>query len=158
MRKFIIILLVCTLFAGGCAKYNKVEIQEISVKNFSADIPKATLSFTLNTQINNPNKKKIEILASNGEVFKDGVHFADIFITEKYTVIKGESTIPLKINVKATDPLALLAIGFDYKNIKLSDFTINFEATIKSGIIKKTFKFNDIPLNELSSRVQNILQ
>lgn len=158
MRKFIIILLVCTLFAGGCTKYKKVEINNITVEHFGVDIPKATISFILNIQIDNPNKKKIEILDAKGKIFKGGAHFADMFISEKYTISNGESTVPFKINIKVTDPLSLIAIGLDYKNIKLSDFTINFEATIKSGIIKKTFKFNDIPLNELSSRVQNILE
>ena len=158
MRKNIIILLFVALCLGSCAKYQKVEINNISVADFSADLPKATISLTLNTELNNPNKRNIEITKAQGSIYKKGTHFADVNIADKYVITKGLNTIPFRINITVTDPIALLTLGFNYKNLQKSDFTINFEATIKSGPLKKNFKFENIPFSELEARIQNMLQ
>ncbi len=91
-------------------------------------------------------------------IYKQGIHFANVSIDQQYIIYKGINNIPLKIKFKVTDPLSLLSIGFDYKKLQKSDFTINFEATIKSGPIKKTFKFTNIPFSELGPRMEKIIQ
>lgn len=158
MRKFIIILLISTLCIGGCSKFKKVEISNISVKDLSIDLPKGTVLFTLYTELDNPNRRKFKIANAAGEIYQQGIHFASISTTEQYTIEKGANAIPIKLQLKITDPLSLISVGFNFKNLQKMNLTVNFEATISSGPIKRTLKYSNIPLDKIGDAIEQLIQ
>lgn len=154
MKKFYyLILLILPLLAGGCSAYKEISVSDIRLHEFTADSAGRVL-LGIGFTVNNPTSKRFTLLK------------ADIAAFVKETPLaKGSLEAPVEIPahgnyglignyvIEIDNPLLLLSAGAGLKNGNgksgLDNITLDINATIKQGGLKKNFKYRKIPLSGL---------
>ena len=154
MKKFYyLILLILPLLAGGCSAYKEISVSDIRLHEFTADSAGRVL-LGIGFTVNNPTSKRFTLLK------------ADIAAFIKETPLaKGSLEAPVEIPahgnygltgnyaIEIDNPLLLLSAGAGLKNGNgksgLNNITLDINATIKQGGLKKNFKYRKIPLSGL---------
>ena len=149
MKKFSFILLLIAFLLQGCASYRQIELADVEFgKVRMTALTKAEVQVTL--KINNPTKSVFYISDLEGSLDGAGTEFATFSLVEEVAVQPGSpSLVPARIAVEVTDPLALLAKGFNLKTLMKEDFTVDAAVQVRKGVAKKWFRVKDIPLQEL---------
>jgi len=153
MRKFIIVVLLSLPFiitTSSCSKYRDITIEGV---NMGPVTMKTTdrVQVTLNVEINNPTHHNFIIKDINGLIYKKDKNLADINLKNTPTIKKeGISTVPLVLNLHFKDPISLLYLGLNYKDINLNEIflDLNIKANTSFGIQKKK-EFKKISVAQL---------
>ena len=149
MKKFSIIFLLMAILFQGCANYRKIYLEDVEFgKVRMTALTKVEVQVTL--KINNPTKSVFYISDLNGSLDGAGTEFARFSLVEEVAVQPGSpSLVPARIAVEVTDPLALLAKGFNLQALMKENFTVDAAVQVRKGVAKKWFRVKDIPLQEL---------
>lgn len=149
MKKFSLILLLATFLLQGCANYRKIALVDVEFgKARMTALTKAEVQVTL--KINNPTRAVFYISDLNGSLDGAGTEVAKFSLVEEIAVQPGSpSLVPARIAIEVTDPLALLAKGFNLKALLKEDFTVDAAVQVRKGMAKKWFRAEGIPLQEL---------
>ena len=149
MKRFSFILLLMVFLLQGYASYRQIELADVEFgKVRMTALTKAEVQVTL--KINNPTKSVFYISDLEGSLDGAGTEFARFSLVEEVAVQPGSpSLVPARIAVEVTDPLALLAKGFNPQALMKENFTVDAAVQVRKGVAKKWFRVKDIPLQEL---------
>ncbi|MFA6677090.1 MAG: hypothetical protein WCS34_05820 [Bacteroidales bacterium] len=153
MRKFIIVVLLALPFiitTSSCSKYRDITIEEVNIGSISM---KSTdrVQATLNVEINNPTHHNFIIKDINGFFYKSDKNLAEINLKNTPTIKKNRtSTIPLVLNVHFTDPVSMLYLGLNYKDLDFNEIFLDVDIKANTSFgIQKTKRFKKISVAQL---------
>lgn len=149
----LIFALALLFLTGGCTAYKNISVSNVRLHEFTADSAGRIL-LDIGFTVNNPTKKAITLTKADISAFIKEIPLANGVLTEPVEIPSGGIyTLSGKYAVKLDNPLLLLSAGlnFNSKEMKsqIDNVTINIEAAIRQGGLKKKFKYRNIPLSDL---------
>ena len=135
-------LLIPVLLAGflcltSCSKtYKDIELKDVSVEKLSMSSIRS-FDATLVVVIDNPAVQRFNAENVSGTVYQNGVKVAsfssnDMLLLEP----KSLSENKIKVRVALENASALISQFADNMSLDMKDFTVDFQATVSSGILK----------------------
>lgn len=149
MKKLLIMIVALGLVLGGCANYRQIALEDVHPKKIRmAGITKADIELDL--FVNNPTRAVFTVEDISGMVYKEGVAFARISMSEPFKVHPGTpSKAEAVLRVEIADPVSALVMGLDFKSWDISHFTVDAQVKVKGKGMKRTFPIKGMPLKEL---------
>lgn len=154
MRKYIVIIFALILVLSSCKGYREIEVGDVQLEKFKLESA-SKINLTIRVDIHNPTKAEFNLSNIEGVVYRDDIPFANLSLLEN-TIVPASFTGPVsvKCRIDLLDPMAVLVMGLNVKSWKLDEFTMKIKATVKKGMIKKSIKLNNIPLNKLAKKIK----
>lgn len=149
MKRFLVLLFAAIIIFGSCSRYKEIQINDADIVKVEM-VSMSRYHITLAVEVDNPSGLTFSIMDVAGSVYKNGEKFADITV-DKPMKIRARSTedVTMECTIAVADPLSLLAVGLSYKNMDLSQFTLNMEGSIKWANVTKTVKLENLSLQDL---------
>lgn len=149
MKRIILSFLAAVLLFAGCAKYSEVDINDIKIGKVKMLTAKE-IDIQFKANVDNPTGTAFEVLSIDGVMFRNGVKFATMQMLDKVVVPAASSgDVVLRCRLSLEDHLAALAFGLNLASLNSDDFTVDLTATVKGGIMKKSFRYKDVPISQL---------
>ena len=151
MKKFALILLAAASILAGCANYKQIRVEDINVGKLKIVALNAA-QVNVGIEVYNPTKATFELAGVDISVVKEGTEFAKINQVEgeKVLVAPGNpSKATVVLRAEVTDPMQVLATGFNPQNWNLDLFRANGAIWVKKGKLTKKIKVEDMPLKDL---------
>lgn len=147
-----IFVLTLLLLTGGCSAYKNISVSDVRLHEFTADSAGRIL-LNIGFTVNNPTKKAITLTKADISAFMKQVPLANGVLAEPVEIPSGGIyTLSGKYAVELDNPLLLTAgLNFNSKETKsqIDNITLDIEAAVKQGSLKKKFKYRNIPLSNL---------
>ena len=154
MKKYFVLVVLSALLLSSCAGYKNIDLRDFSINKFKL-VSTSKVYLDIDTEIDNPSKSSFSINDISGIVYKDDIPFAEVTLLEDVFVpAKFEGVITIKSQIKLLDPLAVLVMGLKIDTWDPKEFKMKLKVTVKKGIIKKTFKLNNIPLDKVVKKIK----
>lgn len=149
MKRFIWLLLF-TFLLWGCNDYRQIEVEHITL-NSMRFVNTTTAAINLEADVKNPTKRAVSLENLNAVLFKEGKKFAKFCLTDNFVATPGENiAVPINIEAKVLDHIALISTGLNLKSWNLDNFTVSGKFTVKmDGVPKKRIKFKNKPLKSI---------
>ena len=149
MKRFLVLLAAAIMLLGSCSRYKDIEIGDVDIVKVEM-ASMARFNINLAVEVDNPSGLNFSIMDVTGSVFRNGEKFADFTIGNQMQIAsRSVADIPVECTVAVTDPLSLLAVGLSYKNLDLSQFTVDIEGVVKWANVKKSVKYKGLSLQSL---------
>ena len=134
-----IFVLTLLFLTGGCSAYKNISVSDVRLHEFTADSAGRIL-LDIGFTVNNPTKKAITLTKAD--------------IREPVEIPSGGIyTLSGKYAVELDNPLLLLTAGLNFNSketkSQIDNITLDIEASVKQGSLKKKFKYRNIPLSNL---------
>lgn len=148
-----IFVLTLLLLTGGCSAYKNISVSDVRLHEFTADSAGRIL-LNIGFTVNNPTKKAITLTKADISAFMKQVPLANGVLAEPVEIPSGGIyTLSGKYAVELDNPLLLLTAGLNFNSketkSQIDNITLDIEAAVKQGSLKKKFKYRNIPLSNL---------
>lgn len=154
MKKYFVVLAIITTLLSSCSGYKNIDLRDFSIKKFKL-VSTSKINLDIAADIDNPSKASFTITDIIGTVYKDDIPFAEVNLVEDvYVPARFEGDITIKSQIQLLDPLAVLVMGLKIDSWNPKEFKMKLRISVKKGMIKKTFKMNDIPLERIIKRIK----
>ncbi len=152
MKRFIFSFIAAALLFAGCAKYNEVDINDVKIGKVKM-VGAKDIDVQLKANIENPTGTEFKVVSIDGSVFRNGVDFVGLQLVEEATVpARSSGDVILKCRVTLKDKMSALALGLNLAYLNSDDFTVDLNATVKGGMVKKRIRYKDVPVSQLLKR------
>lgn len=143
-------LLLSVVLLWGCSDYRRIEVGNITLDSVRF-INTATAAISLKADVKNPAKKAVVLENFDAVLFKEGKEFAQFCLADTSVAAPGENlAVPVKVEAKVLDHIALISTGLNLKSWNLDNFTVSGKFTVKmDGVPKKRIKFRNRPLKSI---------
>ncbi len=149
MRRFLIVLAAAMTVLCSCSNYKDIAVEDIDISGVEF-VSMSRYRIALVVEVDNPSGLTFKVEDIEGAVFKNGGKFADITVDNQLVIPSRSLTeVPVECTVAVADPLSVLAMGLNFKNLDFKQFTLDIEGTVKWGNIKKKVAFKNLPLESL---------
>ncbi len=149
MKWKIFSLLMSLLLFAGCAQYKEIDIDDIKINRIKMQSAKV-IDLGFNVTVDNPSATRFRLQSVDGILYRNGVEFANLILIQEVELpARFSGDVQALCTLTLTDPLAALVLGLNMASLNSDSFTIDLVATVKGGIIKKSFKYEDVPLSEV---------
>ena len=149
MRRILVLFMAAMLLLAGCSQYKDVDFEEIKIGKVRM-VSSQEFDLQFKASVNNPTGTTFEVTSIDGIMLRNGAPFANLKLVENAAVpSRSNSEVILKCRFSLTDPLAALALGLNMASLNSDDFTVDLTATIKGGMLKKSFRYKNVPMSRI---------
>jgi len=147
-RLFRFILLSAGLFLlSSCISFHDIDVKDINLDNVTMQGSKIVLDFS--AMVHNPNRT-IVIQSAEGDFSRAQQHFAAVQLLQPITIAaKSEQRCSGQMQLSLKNLFAALQMGADSSSWDLSSLLFTGDVQVKSGLIKKKYKYKEIPVTQL---------
>lgn len=145
MKKLLFAAFAAMALMASCATADKVTLIEVQEPT-RFDGSSIDLCFTvenLNAQTIKLKDAKVDVI-SDGKVIVRAIPLETIVIPKRST---SEITVPMSFKVQNL----LGALSIAQSTEKMNAITVSGEVIVKCGMLRKKYKFNDLPLRNIAS-------
>lgn len=154
MRNYWLLAIALIALLSSCSAYKEIEVKDIQLEKFKL-VSASRVNFNLDVDIYNPTKGAFTLTDVQGTVFRDGIPFAELSLLEDAMVPAFHNgTVLVKCRVELLDPMAVLVMGLNVQSWNMKDFELRLKVTAKKGMLKKTFKLNNVPVEKLVKKIK----
>lgn len=149
MKRYFVLAIIAILFFAGCSQYKEIDISSMKIERVRMSSVKE-VDLQLSVMVNNPSGKELVLSSVEGKLLRNGVSFADVELLEEAVVpARSNGEVEVKCRLVFADPMAALALGLNFASLNKDDFTADMEAVVRSGALKKKFRYNGMTIARL---------
>lgn len=146
----VFLLLFCSCSRNALPTVSGCSIEQ--VKGLAWGEGGVSTDVTLKMDVSNPSSGTFAVESGNAVIHKaGGAQFATVELSGSASIgPKEDAEVSLPLKVTLTNPLALLASGgLSLDGIDPSQFTADVEVRVRKGVVARTIREKDIPLDRL---------
>lgn len=154
LKSYGLLVIILITLLSSCSAYKEIEVRDIQLDKFKL-VSASKVNFNLDVDIYNPMRGAFTLTDIQGTVFRDGAPFAELSLLEEALVPAFQNgPIQVKCRVELLDPMAVLVMGLNVKSWNMKDFELKLKVTARKGMVKKTFKLNNVPVEKLVKKIK----
>ena len=148
-RKSVILCILVVFVLSGCSRYREVSLENISISQFNMT-SLSTARMKIKATLNNPTGGRLQLTGMNGTLNMKDKKLAEFNLDSTLVFApRSMSTNEGVMSLKISD-MSVLFSGFtDLDESLLDEIKLSFDATFKTGGIKRKLRFNNIPAKKL---------
>ena len=132
---------------NSCFSYRDIEVKDFSIDDYS--MQGFTILLNFSATVLNPNRA-FAIQEAGGDINQGSQPFATAQLVEAIRIVgKSEQRYSGQLQLTIKDLMSIFRMGTNADSWELNSFFFTGDLCIKASGIKKTFKYKDIPLNQL---------
>ena len=133
----------------GCAQYKEVDIEDVKISKINMRSTKEIdMQFTVSVE--NPSGTPFKLQSIDGVLNRNGAEFANLVLLKEVEVpSRFSGDVKVMCRLSLSDPMSALALGLNMASLNNDSFTVDFVATVRGGVVKKSFRYKDVPLTQI---------